>query len=208
MIIGNFPSGIAARVHVVDDDAAVRDAVSLLLSVAGYDVRAFPDAPALLESCTAQSRGCVILDVHLPFMDGTSLQQELIERGIRMPVIFLSAHGNIPITVRTIKAGALDFLTKPVNPSVLLDRVAAAFEQDARQQEMAEKARLLSSRLESLTERERDVMRLAVAGCSNKEIARHLGISHRTVEIHRSRVMQKTGSTSLLDLVRVAAGAA
>ncbi|NNM82068.1 MAG: response regulator transcription factor [Burkholderiales bacterium] len=193
------------KVYVVDDDAAVRDAVGMLLSIAGYEPVSFSSPEEFLGACSQHSRGCAILDVHMPFMDGATLQQELIRREIGLPVIFLSAYGNIPMTVRAIKAGAVDFLTKPVNANLLLERVEAAIEQDEHRHVELEQARLNSSRLENLTDRERDVMKLAVSGCSNKEIARHLGISHRTVEIHRSRVMQKTGSASLLDLARIAA---
>lgn len=194
-----------AKVFVVDDDAAVRDALSILLSTAlDSAVETFSCAVDLLAACTPDCRGCIILDVHMPDMDGPALQDELLRRGIRLPIIFLSAHGNIPITVRTIKAGAVDFLTKPVNATTLLDRVRAALEQNALLHELAETERAISIRLANLTDRERDVMRLAVAGHSNKEIAKHLGISYRTVEIHRSRVMQKTGAASLLELARIA----
>lgn len=193
-----------SKVYIIDDDAAVRDSLTFLLATMGFSVETYAGAPDFLAVCSPELRGCIIMDVRMPGMDGPALQQELLHRGIRLPVIFLSAYGNIPLTVRTIKAGAMDFLTKPVDASVLLDRIREAFEQNSCLQEAVEKKQSISSKLEHLTEREREVMALAVAGYPNKEIAKHLGISHRTVEIHRSRVMQKTGASSLLELVRIA----
>jgi PAS domain S-box-containing protein len=202
------PMSAQAPVYVVDDDAAVRDALTLLLESAGHSVETYSNPQAFLAACTPESRGCIILDVNMPVMDGPMLQEELLSRDIHLPVIFLSAHGNIPITVRAIKAGAVDFLTKPVEGDVLLDRVQTALEQNARMQEQTRAKRLLSARLANLTERERDVMTLAVAGHTNKEIAKRLDISYRTVEIHRARVMQKTGASNLLELARIAEGQA
>ena len=195
-----------ATVFVVDDDAAVRDALTLLLESAGYGVETFSDPQSFLAARTSAAPGCIILDVSMPDMDGPMLQKELLNRGIQLPVIFLSAHGNIPITVRTIKAGAIDFLTKPVEGAVLLDRIQTALEQHSRMQEQTRAKRMLSVRLANLTARERDVMALAVAGHTNKEIANLLDISHRTVEIHRAHVMQKTGAANLLELARIAEG--
>ena len=195
-----------ATVFVVDDDAAVRDALTLLLESAGYGVETFSDPQSFLAARTSDAPGCVILDVSMPDMDGPMLQEELLNRGNQLPVIFLSAHGNIPITVRTIKAGAIDFLTKPVEGAVLLDRIQTALEQHSRMQEQTRAKRMLSARLVNLTARERDVMALAVAGHTNKEIANLLDISHRTVEIHRAHVMQKTGASNLLELARIAEG--
>jgi FixJ family two-component response regulator len=192
------------NVFVVDDDAAVRDSVSLLLETAGIPHRIFDSAEAFLRARLDSSAGCIILDVRMPGLSGPELQAELNERGVSLPIIFLTAHGDIPLTVRAIKAGAVDFLTKPVNGSVLLDRVQAALAQSVRLQEEASAQESLSRRMENLTDRERDVMALAVAGHPNKEIARLLGISHRTVEIHRARVMHKTGATNLLELARIA----
>jgi FixJ family two-component response regulator len=189
-----------ARVFVVDDDAAVRDALAMLLETAGYVVATFRDAEDFLNICTPGTAGCVILDVDMPDMDGPALQQELNRRGLLLPVIFLSGYGTIPVTVRTIKAGALDFLTKPVDGAVLLQRVHEALEKFSQLQKQATSV----SRLESLTEREREVMHLAVAGHTSKEIAQRLDISYRTVEIHRAHVMQKTGASNLLELARIA----
>jgi FixJ family two-component response regulator len=192
------------RVFVVDDDEAVRDALAMLLETAGYTVATFPGAEKFLEACTPYSPGCVILDVDMPDMDGPSLQQELIRRNVQLPVIFLSGHGTIPTTVRTIKAGALDFLTKPVDGSVLLARVQDAFKESARLRKQAEERQSANSRLKCLTERENEVMKLAIAGYTSKEIAQRLSISYRTVEIHRAHIMQKTGASNLLELARIA----
>lgn len=184
------------KIFVVDDDAVVRHALTLLLEAAGYIVRAFESAESFIEVCDPDSRGCLILDVQMPGMDGPALQKEMLQRGILLPIIFLSAHGSIPLTVQAIKAGAVDFLTKPVEPNVLLERIRAA---------LAANSRLIEAgkRLAGLTEREREVMMLALAGKSNKEIGRDLSISPRTVEIHRSRVMQKTGAPNLLELSEI-----
>lgn len=191
-------------VFVVDDDDAVRDSLSMLLETAGYDVAAFPGAEDFLAVCTPDSRGCAILDVDMPGMDGPSLQEELIRRHIELPVIFLSGHGTIPTTVRTIQAGALDFLIKPVDGAVLLARVQDACKKSVRLRQQAEARQSANSRLKSLTERENEVMKLAIAGYTSKEIAQRLSISYRTVEIHRAHIMQKTGASNLLELARIA----
>jgi FixJ family two-component response regulator len=180
-------------VYIVDDDKVVRHALALLIETAGYTVQAFGSAESFLEASSADWRGCLILDVRMPGMDGPTLHQVMREHGIKLPVIFLTAHGNIPLTVRAIKAGAMDFLTKPVEAKVLLERIGAAMNLNSHFVEA-------QGRLSSLTEREQEVMQLAVAGKSNKEIARELDISPRTVEIHRSRVMHKTNASSLLEL--------
>lgn len=137
-------------------------------------------------------------------MSGPELQAELARRNVSLPVIFLTAHGDIPTTVRAIKSGAVDFLTKPIDGSVLLQRIRETIELSARMQEKAVLSHSLRERLDALTEREREVMGLAAAGHPNKEIARRLGISHRTVEIHRARVMNKLGATNLIELSRIA----
>ncbi|HEX4585427.1 MAG TPA: response regulator [Burkholderiaceae bacterium] len=194
-------------VFVVDDDAAVRDGLALLLDTAGLKVRTYDGASAFLAACAPDHAGCLILDVRMPEMTGPELQAELMRRGIDLPIIFLTAHGDIPTTVQAIKGGAIDFLTKPVVGAELLDRVRAALEKSAQLRERASAARTLRERLEGLTRREREIMQLVAAGLPNKEIARSLGISHRTVEVHRARVMQKTGVTNLVELSRLAEAA-
>jgi FixJ family two-component response regulator len=193
-----------AKVYVVDDDDAVRDALALLLETAGFAVQGFASAQAFLAVCNAESQGCIILDIKMPEMEGPALHRELLRRGILLPVIFLTAYGSITQSVQAIKAGALDFLTKPVDGNLLLERVREAMSQSVARQEHSEAHRELLARLSTLTTREQEVMALAVMGLTNKEIAIRLDISHRTVEIHRARVMHKTGAASLLALARIA----
>lgn len=193
-----------ALVHVVDDDPAVRDSLTLLIEQEGLAVRSYAGAAEFLADCGTATHGCAVIDVRMPGMDGVRLQEELARRGIRLPLIFLTAYGDIPMSVRAIKAGAVDFLTKPVTGETLLHSIHSAIEESGRLQAQAVSNQAASSRLASLTGREREVMLLAVAGHANKEIARLLGISHRTVEIHKARVMQKCGAASLIDLARIA----
>jgi RNA polymerase sigma factor (sigma-70 family) len=150
------------------------------------------------------AHSCVVADIRMPGMDGIQLQEELARRGVALPLIFLTGHGDIPMSVRAIKAGAIDFLTKPITGQALLRSVQEALRESDRLSENAEKNESATARMALLTEREREVMELAIKGMSNKEIARRLGISHRTVEIHKARVMHKTDSDSLLDLARIA----
>lgn len=194
-----------ATVFIVDDDPALRDALSLLIEVEGIAVETFKDAEAFLAVCCADWRGCVVTDLRMPGMNGLELQDELARRGISLPLIFLTGYGDIPTTVRAIKSGAVDFLTKPVTGVALLGAVHAALREETRRLQESAAAQAASARLDSLTEREKSVMELAIAGHANKEIARLLDISHRTVEIHKARVMQKTGTASVLELARLAA---
>ena len=211
-------------VFIVDDDAAVRDSLTMLLEAAGHSVAAFPSARDFLAVCSAdcavcrfrdastpaisgaknQCAGCLILDVSMPGMDGPALQLELLQRGILMPILFLSAHGSIPTTVRTIKSGAMDFLTKPVDMTILLARVQDALQRSVQIKKEAEDHQTIVSRLATLSQREREVMMLAIEGHTSKEIAQRLAISYRTVELHRTRVMQKTGAGNLLELAHIA----
>jgi FixJ family two-component response regulator len=195
----------SGHVFIVDDDAAVLDSLRMLLEAAGYAVAIFHGAEDFLEVCTPDTLGCIILDVNMPDMDGPTMQEELARRGLHLPIIFLSGHGTIPLTVRTLKAGAIDFLTKPVKGSVVLTRVQEAMEQCSTMQKQAKASHSIAARLALLTEREREVLKLAVAGHTSKEIAQHLGISYRTVEIHRAHVMQKTGASNMLELARISA---
>jgi len=193
---------MSAKVYIVDDDASVRDALAMLLEIAGHEVESFANAEAFLAAYRPGYQGCIILDVHMPVMDGPALQEELLNRGIRMPIIFLSAFSNIPVTVRTIKAGAIDFLTKPVDGSLFLQRVQDALNRNAQVQEEALVTKSFAERISGLTKREREIMVLAVSGQTSKKIARCLNISYRTVEAHRAHIMQKTGASSLLELAR------
>lgn len=191
-------------VFIVDDDAAVRDSLTLMIEQAGIRVQPFENAKAFLSAYRSDFFGCVIIDVRMPGMDGLQLQEELAWRKIVLPVIFLTGHGDIPMSVRAVKAGAVDFLTKPVIREKLLMCVRAAFaEAKNKISDIAQHRKTLSFCLAKLTVREREVTVLAVQGCSNKEIGSRLGISHRTVEIHKSKIMRKTGAANLLDLARI-----
>lgn len=187
----------SATVFIVDDDPAVRDALGLMIEQGGFAVQTFESAEVFLDRCDAVACGCAIVDIRMPGMDGMQLQSEMTRRGILLPVIFLTGHGDIPMSVRAIKAGAADFLTKPVTRDKLMASIHAAVQ-------AASQMRRTRELLNELTGREREVMLLAVAGHPNKEIARQLGISHRTVEIHKARIMHKTGALNLLDLAHIA----
>jgi FixJ family two-component response regulator len=193
-----------AMVYVVDDDPAVRDSLALLLEQEDIAVETFNDAEGFLAACRSEPRRCAIVDIRMPGMDGMQLQAELARRAIPLPVIFLTGHGTVPMTVRAIKAGAIDFLVKPVSGSALLESVQAALAESERLSQQSVECQTAAMCIASLTEREREVMLLAVEGLPNKEIGRRLGISHRTVEIHKGRVMTKTGADTVLDLARIA----
>lgn len=191
-------------VYVVDDDDAVRESLAFLFETADLAVETFASAEDFLAAAHPGCLGCMVLDVRMPGMDGPALQAELARRGVALPIIFLTAHGTIPLTVKTVRAGAIDFLTKPVDGQHLLERVQATLRASLEKWEGEAANQLLRERFATLTEREREILDLAVGGQSNKEIARHLGISHRTVEHHRSRIWLKTGVDNLLQLARLA----
>jgi FixJ family two-component response regulator len=197
------PDIAAATVFLVDDDAAVRDSVSMLLETAGLAVRAYDSAEAFLADLGADASGCLILDMRMQGMGGLDLQSELARREVRLPIIFVSVHSDVPATVRAMKAGAFDFLTKPLDGALLLDRVQAAVARSRKEHDDEQAMRAARARLASLTERERSILALAIAGHPNKEIARQLGISFRTVEVHRSRILLKTRAATLLELAHL-----
>jgi len=190
-------------VYIVDDDPAIRDSLSLMIEQEDLSVMTFECAEDFLAACNDSSFGCAIIDIRMPGMDGMQLQEELSRRSILLPVIFLTGHGDIPMSVRAIKSGAQDFLTKPVTREKLLASVRSALQSGTQMLEKIERIQHTRSLLADLTEREREVMMLAVLGHPNKEIARRLGISHRTVEIHKAKIMHKTGAVNLLDLARL-----
>ncbi len=192
------------KIFVVDDDAAVRDSLRMLLRADGHAVETFASGPEFLDACNADTHGCVILDVKMPGMDGTMLQEELNRRSIKLPIIFLSGQGTIPVTVRAIKAGAVDFLTKPVDGTELLACVRAALKADSLAHEQDADRQSTVSRLSTLTDREREIMQLTIEGHTSKEIARQLDISYRTVESHRAHILRKTGAANLIELARLA----
>lgn len=193
-----------ATIFIIDDDPAIRDSLTLMVVQEGFTVSTFESAEAFLESFQTERLGCAIVDLRMSGMDGMQLQEMLTKHHIQLPIIFLTGHGDIPMSVRAIRAGAIDFLTKPVTREKLMTSVRFALLESERMLTERANHQNAQSHLAELTERERDVMALAVQGHSNKEIARQLGISHRTVEIHKSKVMHKTGATNLLDLVRIA----
>lgn len=192
-----------ATVFIIDDDQAIRDSLSLMIEQENIDVQTFESAEAFLNAYQPECRGCAIIDIRMHGMNGIELQEVLLKRNVLLPVIFLTGHGDIPMSVKAMKAGAVDFLTKPVSREKLMIAVRSAIQKSERVLlEYAHHKEALS-RIHELTDRERDVMLLAVQGHPNKYIARQLGISHRTVEIHKSKIMFKTGAINLLDLARI-----
>ncbi|WP_374265072.1 response regulator transcription factor [Zoogloea sp.] len=193
-----------ALVCVVDDDDAVRLSIGLLIETLGLPVRSFASAVDMLADAEVMTQAhCLVLDVRMPGLSGVGLQERLIRLGCNAPIIFVSAHGDVPMVARAMRDGAFDFLQKPFNEQMLLDRVHEAVQLAARRrQEAAWQAEVLG-RLDSLTARERDVMEGMVAGRLNKQIAEDLGISMKTVEQHRARVMEKLQVDSLAELVRI-----
>ena len=190
-------------VFVIDDDASMRDAISRLLNAVGLTVQTFASAREFLAGRLPDVPGCAVLDVRLPGLSGLDLQREMVERGIHIPVIFITGHGDIPMSVQAMKAGAVEFLTKPFRDQDLLDAVRSGIQLDRQgRKERAELAELRDG-LRQLTPREREVMSLVVAGLLNKQIALRLGTSEKTIKIHRSHVMQKMRADSLADLVRM-----
>ena len=195
----------AASVWVVDDDDAVRDSFEALLIAAGFAVRGFADATSFLADFDAAKVACVLLDVRLPDADGVGLHARLNQQAdLLTPVILLTGHGNVAMAVEAMRNGAFDFLEKPYDPEKLVDRVRAAVRWGVEERRERLQNEAAVNRLRLLTPREADVMRQLVIGRSNKTIARELGLSPRTVEIHRARVMEKTGAESLPHLVRMA----
>ena len=190
-------------VFVVDDDLSVREAIESLIRSVGLRVETFETAQEFLRSTRPDAPGCVVLDVRLPGLSGLDLQRELAAHGINLPVIFITGHGDIPMSVRAMKAGALEFLTKPFRDQDLLDAIQQALERDRSARQQRSETAELRERFDSLTSREREVMGLVVSGLLNKQIAGELGTSEVTIKIHRSQVMKKMGAGSLAELVRM-----
>ncbi len=195
------------KIVIVDDDEAVRDSLTSLLEVAGYSTCAFETATSFLEGGGSSQAGCLLLDVRLPDADGIDVLEQLMGRGYTVPVIVITGHGDVPMAVKAMRIGAADFIEKPFDTDALLESIGRALagrDQAEHQLELAEKAR---SALATLTPRETDVMRQLIIGRPNKIIAYELGLSPRTVEVHRARIMKKTCAGSLSHLVRMAISA-
>jgi FixJ family two-component response regulator len=195
-----MPNGV---VFVVDDDPSVRSSLKFLISTVGLQVETFESAEAALQKLSPEAPSCLVLDVRLRGLSGLDLQGELAARNCQVPIVFITGHGDIPMTVRAMKAGAVEFLTKPFRDQDLLDAVRIALERDrARRQREGERTEL-QQRFDSLTSREREVISLVVAGKLNKEIAHQLGTAENTIKVHRSRAVEKMHAQSVAELVRM-----
>jgi RNA polymerase sigma factor (sigma-70 family) len=190
-------------VFVVDDDPSVRSSLKFLLSTVGLHVESFDSADTFLHKNPPDAPSCLVLDVRLPGLSGLDFQRELAARKISIPIVFLTGHGDIPMSVRAMKAGAVEFLTKPFRDQDLLDAVRIALERDRARREQEKEVMILQRRFDSLTAREREVISMVVSGKLNKQIADQLGTAESTVKVQRSRALEKMHAESLVELVRM-----
>lgn len=190
-------------IHIVDDDSAVRNALSLLMEAEGLQVRAYASAEEFLEGVTPATKGCLLLDVRMPGLSGLELQQALRKKRINLPVIIMTGYADVPMAVQAMKAGALEFIEKPFDNERLLQQVHVCLQKCEQLQTEQVQLQAAGEKTARLTRRERQVMDMLVQGCQNRAIAEKLGISPRTVEIHRARVMEKLEAHSLSDVVRI-----
>jgi len=193
-----------AVVFVVDDDESMRRSLASLIRSVGLEARVFSSPHEFMRAERPDAPGCLVLDVRLPGMSGLAFQEELSKAGVALPIIFITGHGDVPMTVRAMKAGAVEFLTKPFDEQALLDAMHAAIERDRQRRRKAAGLAEAQARYGALTEREREVFRRVIAGRLNKQIAAELGLSVVTVKVHRGQVMRKMGAKSIVDLVRAA----
>lgn len=191
-------------VFIVDDDAAIRDSLGMLLEAVGKPHKAFASGDELLEQYDDAWSGCILLDIRMPGIGGMELQQALLDRGSRLPIIFITGHGDVPMAVEALHKGAFDFIQKPFRDQDLLERIEHALISDADRRIERAQTEAINERYETLTPREKEVMEFVVKGLANKVIAMDLGLSQRTVEVHRARVMEKMCVRSLAELVRQA----
>ena len=191
-------------IYVVDDDASVRDSTELMLKSVGFNVKTFGSAQDFLKANLQEDLGCLVLDVRMPEISGLDLQEKLVSAKTPLPVIFITGHGTVPMSVRAMKAGAVDFLQKPFEEQDLLDAINRAVTRQRERKSKMDQTEKLQRRLKALTPREYEVFSLLVTGMANKEIAYELGASERTIKAHRARIMEKMNAGSLADLVRFA----
>ena len=192
-----------AVVFVVDDDPSMRRSLESLLRSVGLDARVFSSAQEFMQAERPDAPGCLVLDVRMAHMSGPALQERLLAMGARIPIVFISGHGDIPVAIKTIKAGAVDFVQKPYHDQQLLDSINDALQRDAAARATTMSAEGLAARMKALTDREREVMELVVKGLSSKAIGKSLGISYRTVEVHRSRILEKIGVRTVPELIHL-----
>ena len=191
-------------VHLVDDDAAIRRSVGFMLKTSGHRVESYESGDAFLKSSAKLDQGCILLDIRMPGIDGLEVQQALQDRGVSLPVIIMTGHGDVSLAVKAMKAGAVDFIEKPFEKQALLASLEEGYRRLSRKEATEERARDAAIRLQALTARERDVLDGLAQGLPNKTIAYDLGISPRTVEIHRANLMTKLGVRSLSEALRIA----
>lgn len=200
-------TAVPGKVHIVDDDASLRRGLSRLLRAHGFETEVFESADAFIAAGLEGRTGCIVLDLHMPGADGLELQERLVAGRCRMPVLFLTARGDVQKCARAFKAGAVEFLMKPVDEDVLLQAVRKALEENRRLEQLHAEIASIRARMETLTDREMEVMRHLITGALNKQIGGDLDIAEKTVKVHRGRVMEKMGVASVAELVRLCAAA-